>query len=254
MRENASVVETDYDTVTVSGGDDSLIWWMKFAIALLVVVALVGIIYLLSVGILNPTTPRTAIEARLVVLESTVRTNPGSGRAQREYIDTLVASGQVGAAKKQLKLAKESLKGIELSEVLAAEVSMAFSDGDYAGAAKLADAAYKSDLGAREAWVKEMTGKGIKSSVVDMDSQAVVDILVFGARSRGALKDWDKAIEGLSTALTFSPQGADLFVLRAQAYAEHGEKDKARADFEAALKFIPDFQPALDGLKQLKGE
>ena len=39
--------------------------------------------------------------------------------------------------------------------------------------------------------------------------------------------------------------------MRAQAKAKVGDKQGAANDYRAALKYIPDFQPALDGLKQI---
>ena len=40
-------------------------------------------------------------------------------------------------------------------------------------------------------------------------------------------------------------------MLRATAKMQVGDKKGAEADYRAALKYIPDYQPALDGLKQI---
>ena len=42
-----------------------------------------------------------------------------------------------------------------------------------------------------------------------------------------------------------------FLVTRASAKVQLGDKKGAAADYRAALKYIPDYQPALDGLKQI---
>ena len=47
------------------------------------------------------------------------------------------------------------------------------------------------------------------------------------------------------------PTAADVLVKRGTTKVEVGDEKGAEADFRAALKFIPDYQPALDGLEQI---
>ena len=47
------------------------------------------------------------------------------------------------------------------------------------------------------------------------------------------------------------PTDSDVLVTRAAAKVKVGDKKGAAADYRAALKYIPDYQPALDGLKQI---
>jgi tetratricopeptide (TPR) repeat protein len=69
-----------------------------------------------------------------------------------------------------------------------------------------------------------------------------------------ALERWEEAAEAYSAAITEDPRAADLLVLRAGAYLEMGERDKARADVEEALRFLPDNARATLILKELGDE
>jgi tetratricopeptide (TPR) repeat protein len=59
------------------------------------------------------------------------------------------------------------------------------------------------------------------------------------------------AIKAYDAYLKISPIDSDLLVLRAEAKIKNGDKNGAADDYRTALKYIPDYQPALDGLKQI---
>ena len=64
-------------------------------------------------------------------------------------------------------------------------------------------------------------------------------------------KDYAGAIKVYDIYLADQPVDSDVLVQRATAKIQVGDKKGAEADFRAALKYIPDYQPALDGLKQI---
>lgn len=67
-------------------------------------------------------------------------------------------------------------------------------------------------------------------------------------------KDYKNALEKFNLAIGLNPGAADIFVLRAKTYAAMGQKDKALADVDKALKFVPDYQEALDAKKEISGK
>lgn len=62
-------------------------------------------------------------------------------------------------------------------------------------------------------------------------------------------KEYDKSLQAFEIALRLESGAADVLTSRARVYREMGEMAKARADVEKALKFVPDYQEALQ-LKQ----
>lgn len=236
--------------VEVEQGPDPVAWWLKVAILIMIATALTGVLYALLVGVINPQTPRTLFEARLVTLRNVVETVPESGKARRDYVQALLANDRRSDALAQAELAKKQLKDLDIVFGELAEIDVYWQDKDYDRVVELASAAYANETKRREEYVAKRQ-KEVNIKNIDIPVQPLVDLLVYEARAAAAGGDFDRAAKSLTAALKLDPQAADLLVLRGTAYRELGQADKARADYEQALEFIPDFQPALDGLEQL---
>lgn len=243
--------EVAYEYVEVDQGPDPVAKWLKLGILALAVIALLAVLYALLVGIINPSSPRTASEARLVTLRTAAQTVPDSGKARREYIDALLINGDVRGAKQQLAQARKDIKKLEIAHVDLAELDILWSQKEYAKVVKVADTAYKNETKRREDYYKERKKeKNIQG--IEVPKAPLVEMKAYQGRANGALKKWDEAVKSLSQALKDDPLAADLLVMRADAYVRLGQKDKAKKDLEAALEYIPDFAPALAGLESLK--
>jgi len=236
-----------------SQGPDPMVGWLKFGIFFVFLLALTVVLYGLLVGFLRPTTPRTATEANLTVLKAAVQKSPESGENWLNYVQALSASGQTPEAWDQLDRARKSLKGLELTYADLAEVHLLFTDKEYAKAEKLAVSATARDATERKKWIQSQATRGITVNSADIPFEAAIGLRVYQARSAGAQKDWKGAVEALNAGLVFDSRASDLLVLRGDAYAELGETEKARADYESAMDYIPDFQPAKAGLARLEG-
>ena len=66
-----------------------------------------------------------------------------------------------------------------------------------------------------------------------------------------ASQDYAGGIKAFDAYLEQEPTGSDVLVMRAQAKVKAGDTTGAEADYRAALRFVPDYKPALDGLKQI---
>lgn len=227
---------------------------LMFAIAFVVVTALVGLLYALLGGFIGSSSPRTLAESQIVSLQNASVTNPKSGAARQAYILALEETGQHGAAWREYMSAIKQLTGMEKTQVYAAGVTLLFDKKDYNGAIALAKEAIASD----DAFRKAVIADGAKQDAVITNAQfnqtARIAILLTSARASGASKDWNSAVNKLTDALVLDPMGSDLLVFRASAYAHRGQKDKAIADYKTSLKYIPDYAPALKGLKELQGK
>lgn len=238
--------------VEVAPAPDPVANWLKFGILLLAVTALTGVLYALLVGVINPSSPRTAVEARLVVLRNAATSVPDSGKARRDYVDALIVSGDLGEARSQIAIARKDIKQpLEIAHVDLAELDLLWAQKRYPEVAKKAAEFQKAELKRRKDYLEERRKsrniQGVEIPVVPM-----VQMLTYQARAYGAQEQWSQAIKSLDAALKLDPLAADLLILRADAHIENGDKAKAKKDFEKALEFIPDFEPALEGLKALE--
>lgn len=65
------------------------------------------------------------------------------------------------------------------------------------------------------------------------------------------LERWEEAQEMLSLYLENHPQAAGVFVDRATVRVQLGDKAGAEADYKEALRFVPGFPEALEGLREI---
>ena len=77
------------------------------------------------------------------------------------------------------------------------------------------------------------------------------DAALAKAEALMASEDYSGAIKALDAYLKQKPADSDILVMRAQSKAKVGDKKGAEEDYRAALKYIPDYQPALEGLEQI---
>lgn len=66
------------------------------------------------------------------------------------------------------------------------------------------------------------------------------------------LKKPDLAIQTIDRALGYRPDIVDFRIIKAKAYEAKGLKDKAREEYKAVLKYVPDDPRATEGLAKLK--
>lgn len=238
--------------VEVAPAPDPVANWLKFGILFLAVTALTAVLYALLVGVINPSSPRTAVEARLVVLRNAATSIPESGKARRDYIDALIVSGDMSEAKAQHAKAKKEIKEtFEIAYVDLAELDILWAEKKYPEVVTKTTAMVKAEQKRRDDFYKERKkSKNIEG--IEVPVAPMVQMLTYQARANGAQEKWTEAVKSLNAALKLDPLAADLLILRADAYIEAGQKDKAKKDFEKALEYIPDFAPALAGLEALE--
>lgn len=241
----------EYETVEVSGGADTLTWWLKFTVVLMVVVLLTVVIYGLMVGMFAKPTPRTATEARLVVLENSVQDVPDSGEARRDYVRALMASDQEAKAISTLERAREDITDDQLSWLNLAEVDMLWINADYEGVLEVSEQAIATEIEYQQKYIADQLARTIKVGPEDWRPQLLMELYVYRARAAGATEEWQMAADALTDALSLDSRQSDLFVLRADAYKNLGEIDLARADLEQALLYIPDHAGAKQALELL---
>lgn len=93
----------------------------------------------------------------------------------------------------------------------------------------------------------------IRTLWIESASPATVLLLRRGARNLAARTN-DEALEDFDAALTLSPQSAEVWHQRAQAYAASGDAAAAARDLQEALRLEPRHFPALVTLSILQEE
>jgi len=202
-------------------------------------------------GLLTPAkAPRTAAERDLNSLTAQVQTGKASIRTYAQYIDTLIQAGQLVKAQSALDQSLQTAK-TDRSYLLAEQAQLYLANKDYQGAVTAAD---KAIVEAQKELKAYKDANVAANRLPDAGAQMPTSYATAALAKADSLmqtKDYAAAVKAFDAYLTQEPTDADILVLRAQAKANAGDKTGAAADYRSALTYIPDYQPALDGLKQI---
>lgn len=223
---------------------------LQYAILGVIIIALVGVAYALLAGVINPPAPRTALEAQLVAVQEATKTNPSSGEVWADYVTALTAVGNYGDAQREFARARKLLEGEQLLLLQIAGVDMYLAQEDYDEAYKLAEENITLESTLREAAIKKAQEAGFNVNPKLYGPEIATDVHLGFAKAAAAKKEWEKVVASLTTALEYTPRASDVFYLRGDAYMELGDTEKARADFETALRFNPEFEAARAALEE----
>lgn len=87
--------------------------------------------------------------------------------------------------------------------------------------------------------------------VLDLKANHVIAAIGLG-ETYLAQKKYDEAITTADKVLELEPGKTDLHLLKAQAYEQMGDAEKAAEQYNEVLKYIPDYPEAVEGLNRLK--
>jgi len=251
MRDVENSTRTNVSTGQGPEKGDPVARGLGYAIGILVVLVLVGALFVLIGGLVAPSGPRTATEAQMLVAADAVKQYPDSGQARYDLIVSLSRSGLDRQAKDAAKLAKKQLKGLQQVYAYLGQATVLFDAQKYREAVKEADQGLKVNNQAIEVEKTRLAKSKIQMNFDEIQTQGPSQLILLKAQALARLQDWKGSLAMLTEALKIEPRSADILVIRAVTYRQLGDLDKARADYKLALSFIPDYQPAIDGLKQI---
>jgi tetratricopeptide (TPR) repeat protein len=223
----------------------------RLVIASAVVVAAVvamtaAIVYFASVG---SKVPRTSVERDAMVALQKVRQSPKDTQAWMDLAAADIAAGKYDDAYSAIRgLSQLTKRAI----VPLLKGDLANAKGDISGAREFYAQAVVQAKQDHEADVKSAVQGGVTPGSV-APSQPEAEAYIALGRLDLQVKDYDASIMHLQAALKIEPNAADTRTLLGDAQAAAGQKEAALASYKQALKFVPDYQPALDGVKQLNG-
>ena len=199
--------------------------WMAVAVIVLIV-AIVGVGGLLVFSVFAETdpVPMSAVERDIILYQDKVAKNPQDPQAHGSLAQAFLAAKRypeaLTEADRLIKLEPKNLGGFYLR-------GLAFRlTGDYDGALKAYDAVL---------------------ALVPTEAEALYQkSLVMKAKG-----DVDGARTLLEAAVAASPMASDFRVALGAIFESMGQKDKAVEQYRAALKYVPDYAPALEALSRL---
>ena len=230
---------------------DPMIRWLTLAIFAVIIIFLAGIVSALMFGVINPGgPPRTASERDIDYFGSMVQSGQANSQAYAQYVDTLIRAGQLSRAQQALDTALQTAKK-DKSYLYAEQAQLGLAQKDYQGTTTAADKAMAEALKELKAFMDANVAANRKASAGAKLPDSYSTAALAKANAFMQSKDFPNAIKAYDAYIKVQPIDSDVLVQRAYAKVQVGDKTGAAADYRAALKYIPDYQPALDGLKQI---
>lgn len=230
---------------------DPVVRWLTITIFAVVILWLAGMLSAMVFGLLTPAkAPRTETEAQLLTLTGQVDSGKATTQVYAQYIGVLIDAGQYGRAQEALNTALKSAKS-DVSYLYAQQAALSLAQKDYQGAVQAADKAMAEAQKELKAFEDENVRNNRRREAGAKMPDSFASAALVKADALLASKDYSNAIKSFDTYLKQSPTDSDVLVRRGLTKIQAGDKNGAAADFRQALKFIPDYQPALDGLKQI---
>lgn len=209
---------------------------------------IIGALYF---GIINPPAPRTALERSIKVYGDAIEKGTDDPKVWADYISTLVQAKQftraAGAVTDALAVVEK-----DRSLIMAQAARMYYEDGDFEKAVAESDVALKEVEVEYDVVVEDYKSRGIVAT--PRRSEAYESTLLTKARALVELGKAEDAVEVFDKYLLVVPTATDVLVLRGDAKIDAGDKAGAESDYREALKFVSDFEPALEGLRSIGAE
>ena len=218
------------------------------AILVLSVFLLGGVGYILISGVLVPSAPRTATERQLRSFEAAVEEAPTNEQAHADYARALIGSEQYATAARVIEYGIDAVGVTPALLVEQARLAYATDDDSALG---ILDQAYAALEQEREAVAAERAERGITGSFADASSATYIEAALLEAAIHVKAGNRQLAIDAYTKALDENDTMADVLVLRGESFVAIGVTENARADFERALEFAPDYEPAIEAFEAL---
>jgi len=230
--------------------DDPVVRRLALIGAGMLILWLAGILSALVFGLLTPSdVPRTSAERSLMVyeqaLEETTSVDP---LLWADYAKALTEAKQYSRAQSVINNAMKAVK-TKKSAVMLEQTRLYVARGDWSKAlewAKKTETEIQKEIDKDQ---KALDAQGIVTS--PETPRAKKEVYLIKADALIGQKDDKAAIAAYDEHLEFSPTSADVYVMRGDLKADAGDKSGAEADYRECLKYIPDFQPAIDGLEKI---
>lgn len=230
-------------------GRDPVARLLMMAIAVVVTGILVSIGVLAWVATHTTDAPRTATERQLLVLGRLVDKGSKEPRIWGDYLAALIDSGQYAAAGQTVSRARKATGDDPV--VLVQEARLYRETGRQKEALSTIDLAITRARDKAEKAAEALRKKGVKPQPAK--NEEVILASIIKAEIFEQMLRWPDAKKAYDIALDEDPLMADVLVARGGVFRALKDDAKAKADYDAALRVVPDYEPALKGIEGLKG-
>lgn len=211
------------------------------------------LLWAVASGVFQRQAPRTFVERQVDMLESVVKEKPKSEEAWADYALALVAAKQYTRAESVLNRADKAV-GKNVIDLELARAHLAYARGDKAAALKSTEMALKDGLEFRAKEMQRLASTGLTPDPTLIKGPILASAYYFHAQLLAERKDFVGAVEDLDRALAEESTSADALVMRGNLHIELSNEASAAVDFTQALEFIPNYQPAVEGMARLGEE
>ena len=230
---------------------DPVAKWLTLSIFVIAILWLAGVLSAVMFGMINPSgPPQTATERDLNYYTSLTQAGTANSEVYARYVDTLIRANQLFRAQQALDKALAAAKK-DRSYLYAEQARLSLAKKDYNGTISAADKAISEAT--KE--LKEFMQANVKANRVAAAGARMPEAYSTASLAKAEalvnLEDYAQAIKAYDVYLKVNPTDSDILVERGSLKVRVGDKKGAEADYRAAMKFIPDYQPALDGLKKI---
>lgn len=228
---------------------NDMLFWLQFGVFALVILILIAVIWaLMTTASIESGPPRSVYERQLRVLEAAVQQTPDDVEAWAQLIRIQAEGSQLQAAERAVISADDAL-GSRRGPIATESARIAYLKGEHETALEEVAAALVLLDQETQSEIDRLASVGVSQPP---DQGTTVDAYLLKAEVLIAQDDLASAAEAYTAALAIKPTMANVFLERGRLYADLGQADNARADFQAALTFIPDYAPALEALADLE--
>ncbi len=254
-RASSRSTQGQYMTEEVTtASSDPMLKAMGIGILAIVVLILTVLLYGLIAGVINPAAPRTAVEFALERAETAIKNPKADGRDWADAIALLYSSGKKQEAYDTVEKGRVALKGNnEAVYIDEAYVQLLINDNKNKEAAKAAEKAFATQMKIREKIAKDSASKGLSvpPQLKRDQNLLTIDLLVLWATAEANLKHYPKANEILAQAIVLDTTASDVITMRGDIFLKQKMYGEAKKHYVEALKYLPDYQPAIQGLKSV---
>lgn len=228
--------------------DDPMNRKLVIAAVSILVLWLAGVASALVLGMLTPAAPRTQTERALRVYENAVAQGNVDPAVWADYTRVLISVGQYYKADKMIDQALKNSKGNK-SPILAERARLDAAQKNYDQALKSCDVTLAEVKKEMEAERKKLRTAGMGQE--PEYPRAFRDGLIVKGDVYTQMGEPKKAVKTYDTYLKQYPTAADVLVLRAGAKARIDDRKGAEADYRLAMRYVPDYDAAIAGLKKI---
>lgn len=239
--------------VTRTSRPDRTVRVLTWAVAIVILAVLTGFAYVAASGVLQPHSPRTAVENATLTLEQDLESAPEDPEVWADYIGVLTYAERFTEASAAVEDAYASVTASMTVPVQLAELGLLYAQGEHDRVLDLSDGVLADIDATVELERASLLDEDIDPAAIeDMSLGATERVTVYVLRAKvyRDLDQWDDVIAETTRALEQDPLAADIMTLRGIAYAASGDEAAARSDFEKALEF--GHEPAAEELDKLE--